>query len=780
MSFPLASLFHGDITIEVGCDTALYGFGDLAVGRDTTVTRNVTINGTQNGSSTGGALYIPNGGLSVGLNSYLAQNLTVMGTSYLQGTHIDTTNDGFSVSGGNSATVSVGNAVLIRSNTGTVTVTAAAASTIITSGANNPNAIQITATDSAGGVNVLTGGTGQLQLTAGTGGLQGTTSAGNLTLTANNGSGSFTVNSSAGNQNLSLIQNGVQDAGVIISAAGTNATVTAITLTTTNAAGNIAINNNGGLGTGSITTLTGSGGYTLTTNTGGAINLTAQAAASSFVVNSTSANQNLTIGVNGATDSQLILQSSGTNSTQAILIQTTNTAGGIFLTQPVSSLGAVIINTGSGGLSSTTQNGGGINLLANGASSSFINQTNAAAQDLTICVQGTSASKLILCSEGSGPQAILIQATNTTGNGGITQLAGGSIYINSSNGSTGINIGTLIPNTPVNIGSATSLTTINGNLDVRGVTTTYESTVVTIADNILVLNSMPTAGGDAGTAIKRYQLATDTCSIGAVVADIPDVTGTAQAGSNGSGIHTITLELADTAATTDYYAGWWIAITSGTGACQVRRIKAYNFTTKVATIYNTIDQTGILGNPTPIEGLNWTTVPDNTSVYALYPCFYIASIWDETLDQYSLVCSPDVSGQNIPIAHYINLQINNLVANAITAVTINGVTADIQITFNLTDNATTPVSLPTQFNYGVYILMIRPTASNNRCYAIFLIGRSNNASSCGQVVRIISAKGASAEQLDCQWSANAFPQVFYRPAPGIAGTTNYTAKIISV
>jgi hypothetical protein len=778
MSFPLASLFHGDITIETGCDTALYGFGDLAVARDTTVTRNVSINGTQNGSSGAGALYIPNGGLSVGLSSYLTQNLTVMGTSYLQDTHIDTTNGGFSVTGGNSATISVGNAILIHSNTGTVTVAAEAANTIITSGANNPNAIQITATNVQGGVNVLTGATGQLQLTAGTGGLQGTTSAGNLTLTANNGSGSFTVNSSAGNQNLSLVQNGVQDSGILISAAGNNATVTAISITTTNTAGNIAINNNGGLGTGSITTLTGSGGYTLTTNTGGAINLTAQAAASSFVVNSTSSNQNLTIGVNGATNSQLILQSSGTNSTQAILIQTTNTAGGIFLTQPPNSLGAVIINTGSAGLSSTTQNGGGINLLANGASSSFINQTNADGQNLTVCVQGTTASKLILCSQGTGPQAININSTGISG--GITQLASGTININTSNGTNGINIGTLIPNIPVNIGSATSLTTINGNLDVRGVTTTYESTVVTIADNILVLNSMPAGGGDAGTAIKRYQLATDTCSVGAVISDTPDVTGTAQAGSNAGGINTITLDSADTASSTDYYAGWWIRIVSGTGTCQVRRIKSYNFTTKVATVYNTADQTGVLGNPSPIEGLDWTTVPDNTSVYALYPCYYIASIWDEVLKQYSLVCSPDVSGQDIPIAHYINLQINNLVANAITAVTINGVTADIQITFNLTDNNTTPVSIPIQFNYGVYILMIRPTSSNNRCYGIFLIGRSNNASSCGQVVRIISAKGASSEQLDCQWSANAFPQIFYRPSPGVSGTTNYTVKVVTV
>lgn len=778
MSYPLASLFRGDITIESGCDTSLYGFGDFVGARDATLTRNVRINGTNNGTSSMGSLYIPNGGLNVGVDSYLNGILTVMSTSNLQTTLIDTTNGVFSVTGGNSATISVGNAVSIVSNSGIVSVISSVSSTIIQSGANNPNAIQLTATNVQGGINILTGATGQLQLTAGTGGLEGVTSAGNLTFTANNGNGSFTVNSSAGNQNLSLIQNGVQDAGILISAAGNNVTNTAITITTTNTAGNIAINNNEGLGTGSITTLTGSGGYVLTTNTGGAINLTAQAAASYFVVNSTASNQNLTIGVNGATASQLILRSSGINSTQAILIETTNTAGGIYLNQPPNSIGAVIIDTGSGGLSSTTQNGGGINLLANGASSSFINQSNANGQNLVISVEGTTASKLILSSQGTGPQAINILATGVSG--GINQLATGTININTSNGINGINIGTLIPNTAVNIGSGTSLTTINGNLDVRGTTTTYESTVVQIADNILELNSMPYGIGDAGIAIKRYQLATDICSIGAVTSDTPDVTGTAQSGSNVGGINTITLSSGDTATTTDFYAGYWIQIISGTGTCQARRIKSYNFTTKVATIYNTADQSGILSNPTPIEGLNWTTIPDSTSVYGLYPCAYIVSVWDELLKQYSLGCSPYTSSQSIPIAHYINLQINNLLANAITCNTINNTVADIQVTLNLTDNSSTPVSIPTQYNYGVYIILVKPTISTSRCYGIFLIGRTNSNSVCGQTIRLISAKGNSSEQLDIQWPANSFPQLFYRPSPGVSGTTNYSLKISTV
>ena len=37
MSAPAASLFHGDINIEVGCDTNLYGFGQLRVANNITI-----------------------------------------------------------------------------------------------------------------------------------------------------------------------------------------------------------------------------------------------------------------------------------------------------------------------------------------------------------------------------------------------------------------------------------------------------------------------------------------------------------------------------------------------------------------------------------------------------------------------------------------------------------------------------------------------------------------------------------------------------------------------
>ena len=62
-----------------------------------------------------------------------------------------------------------------------------------------------------------------------------------------------------------------------------------------------------------MTQLVGAGGYTLTTNTTGAINITSQGAGSNYIVKSAGNNQNMVVGLTNNTDSALILKSSGTN-----------------------------------------------------------------------------------------------------------------------------------------------------------------------------------------------------------------------------------------------------------------------------------------------------------------------------------------------------------------------------------------------------------------------------------------------------------------------------------
>lgn len=800
---PLASLFHGDITIETGCDTTLYGPGQLSVAN------NVTILGTANASgTTGGALSILNGGLSVHSDSYLGGILTVNSTSNLQTTFIDTTLGPLSVSGGNAFTVSVGGDVSLLTTSGNASLSASTGTTIISSGDNVSNAVQITATNNAGGgVTVLSGQSGGLTLTAGSGGIQGTASAGSINLTANNGSGSFIVNSSSANQNLTLAQYGTNvSSGVLISADGTGANGnSSVEILSKNTAGNITLQNNTS-GSGSINNNAGSGGFFVTTMTGGSIGLTANGANSYFYVNATGGSgQTLTVGVTGGNyaGNKLILSSNGTNPTQAVLIQTTNTAGGVMINQPVGSQGGVVIDTGSSGLAATTQVGGGINLTANGAASTFYNNTTAAGQNLTICVNGTSANSLILCSQGMGSQAIQLNSTGTSG--GIFATAAGAISINTSDATNGINIGTATT-VPIIIGTATNTTTVLGNLDVRGTTTTIESTVVQIIDNIIEINNGPSGTADGGVATKRYQPANNNC-LGDVVADVPDYHGSVVS-ATGTSITLSTTESTlggiPTTPSSNQFAGWWIKITTGTGACEVRRIKSN--TGAVFQIFTSADQTtvgSLIYNTVPPEGLDWNatdaasvpgTIPDNTSKYALYPCEWIISMWDSTSNRYVLVCSPMISISSAPpIAHYVDLQINNLYANAITATTINGVLADTQITFSLSDNSTALYELsPTNVGavsfpnpYGIYIVMVRPaTAQQTRCSAIFLIG-SLGGTACGQVVRIISVKGTTNEQLDMNWPANGgaftgYPCIQYRPAPGTASTTNYTIKVIAV
>lgn len=768
MSAPLASLFHGDINIETGSDQTLYGPGNL------NVANNALVSGTSNSTTPGTGALTVIGGLGVGADTHLGALLNVSSTSNLQTTFIDTSLGGFYVSGGNAVTVSVGGAVSLTSTGGNSSIISNNSS-IISGGLNSGNAVQIIASNAAGGVNVLSGQTGQLSLTAGSGGIQGLTSSGNINLTANNASGNFIVNSSAGNQNLTLSVLGATDSQLLLQSSGINTTLPAISINSSNNAGNIQITNNGGLGSGAITQLAGSGGYSVTTNTGGPVQITAQAAASFFVVNSTASNQNLTIGLHGTSNSSLILESAGTSSTQAILIRNTNTSGSILISQPANSSGKVEIDTGSSGLTAITQTGGGINLTSNGGISSFTNQTTMDNQNLTISVAGGTNSKLILSGSGTNNQAVQILATSTSG--GIYASAAGSVQINSSDNTNGISIGTL-SNVPIKIGGSTSTTTVYGNLDVRGVTTTVESTVVQITDNLLELNVGPTGSADAGVALKRYQSANNV-GTGDVVADTPENSP----GQLAQGGTTTSITLISTDSKPDnYYNGYWVKIISGTGANQIRRIKSYNATTKVATIYSTADQTGVLGNPIPVEGLDFATTPTTTSLYGLYPCEWIIAMWDSVANEYAIVCSPMMSGSATPvIAHYVNLHVNNITANAITATSINGATADVSSTFTLTDNNTTPVSLTgLPYNYGVYILLVRPTtAVGTRPFAIFVIGRSNNTST-GSVSRLTSVKGTSNDQIDAQWNASSFPQIFYRPAPGTNTTTNYTYKVISV
>ena len=766
-SVPLATLFHGDVTIEYGCDTASYGYGDLKVYRQGHIGIG---NSTESINASTGSLVVY-GGLGVTANSNLRGILTVSSTSNLQTTYIDTSLGVFSVSGGNAMTVSVNDTISLTS-TNIVS---------LNSSLNTKNAIQLNATNNLGGITLSSGQNSGVNISAGSLGIVGSSVLGPISLTANGGSGAFIVNALNDNQNLTLQINNNYNSGILIESAGTNFSIPALHFNTTYNTGNIYItNNSNGNSAGQINLFGGSSGINITSNTGGQINIIARDAASSFVINTVSDANDLTIGINGTTNSSLILHSEGTG-TDAILLETTN-ASGYILVQQATGSGGVNINTGSGGLNTITQNGGGINLTANGASSSFINQTTADNQDLTICVRGDTDSSLILCSDGKANDAIQINA-NT---GGINVFAAGTISINTSNTSSGINIGTL-NNVPVTIGTSTSTTTIKGNLDVQGTTTTYDSTIVQIADNIIQINNGPSGTADGGIAVKRWQSANDNCS-GDVISDTPEITGTVS-NINSTEI-VITSPSTPFSPDTGYYRGYWVTVRYGS-VCHVRRVKNWigNASGGTLTIFSTVDQDTVLGSPTPVEGLDLPNITVTNATFGLYPCHWVVSMWNEFEKEYSLVCSNFVSGDNdlnsssIPIAHYINLHVNNIIANALTINSINGTTADIQLSVTL-NHDTVPRDITNGHyypNYGVFIVLVKPTIETGTSpYAVFVIGRRNDPTNCGQVARIISVKGTNGEMLDMAWPTNSYPTIFYRPSPGTAGSTDYTVKLISV
>ena len=698
------------------------------------------------------------------------------GITNLTETHINTDNGPFTVTGANTATVQVGDVVNIKSINENVSIVSEIASLQLYGGLNSSRAVDIVASDVNGGISLLSGiNNGGISIVSGSGGITETTSNGNVVITANNGTGSFNVNTQSANQDLSINLNGYTDSQLKIISAGNNTTRTALYINTDHRNGNIQISNANGLGDGSISHLTGSGGYTVITNTSGQISMTSRGAGSSYIVDSSGYNQNMIVGVDNFTDSSLILKSAGTNVLNtALQIKTTSITGNISIEQPLLSSGKVSIYTGMGGLESTTQNGGSTVITTNAASSTFTNSTTTDGQDLNINVTGNTNSKVNIASSGTSNNAVTI----STSVGGILLDGNSGVQIESVDVTNGIQIARQTSNIPVHIGTTNSTTTIHGHLDVKGTTTTIESTVVTIDDNIVIVNNAPSGTGNGGLAVKRYQSANDSAQ-GDVVADIPDHSGVVQNGNN-----TLTaIHLSSSASNVDdYYSGWWVKITGGTGQDQVRRIKSYIGSTRIATIYSTLDQTTLLSNPTPVEGMDFSTIPDNTSTYSLYPCEFVMMIWDETLDEFAFVCSNLDPATNASFVHYSDLHINDLVANDLTVNNINGAPADITTVVNLNNNSTTPVTITDfPYTYGVYMIFVKPLEDNSRAHAIFTIGRVDSTSIHGTSIRIMSVKGVYNDQLDMQWPQNALPQIMYRPYPnGIGGTTNFKLKIVSL
>jgi hypothetical protein len=246
-------------------------------------------------------------------------------------------------------------------------------------------------------------------------------------------------------------------------------------------------------------------------------------------------------------------------------------------------------------------------------------------------------------------------ATSLSSGGGVTILGGASInkavYIGgntvfssttqSNDTSTGsvMMSGGLAVRKNLNIGGDTIIV---GNLTVQGTTTTISSTQTLLQDNIFVYNSGPAGTSDSGFLINRFQTENDTGN-GDIVSDIPSVTNTFP--SQSGAISTTAILHAAANSIDNFYNNWYIKITSGFSANQVRKITGYNGTTKTITVN------------TP-----WTTQnPASSDTFSLFNKPLIGMIYNEVNDRFHLTGTDSDPGiGNVNYTDEIDLYLKNI------------------------------------------------------------------------------------------------------------------------
>jgi len=157
---------------------------------------------------------------------------------------------------------------------------------------------------------------------------------------------------------------------------------------------------------------------------------------------------------------------------------------------------------------------------------------------------------------------------------------------------------------------------VTGNVTVNGTTTTVSSTEITIADNVIFVNSGPAASKNAGYASERYQAANQT-GTGDVVDDSACLVVTIADIGDQTGMTNVQVYLnTGASATDDYYVGMWIKTAVDNN---VRKITAYTGTTKIATVASAWSvqpaSNAALSIYTPFQGLIWNET-DNRFVMA--------------------------------------------------------------------------------------------------------------------------------------------------------------------
>ena len=377
---------------------------------------------------------------------------------------------------------------------------------------------------------------------------------------------------------------------------------------------------------------------------------------------------------------------------------------------------------------------------------------------------------------------------------------------NSTNGSGVFSGGVGIAKN-LNVGGALVVggsTTINGNLTVNGSRTEVKTTVITLQDNVILVNNGPSGSASSGLGMKRYQLANDFGAGDLVNNETPEHSGTAQAGA------TTTTFVMDTGASSlsGHYNGGWLLITAGTGTGQVRRINTYVGSTRTATIYTSADQATLASSP--VEGMDWSTVPDATSTFEVYTSQYVVMVHDEMTKelQFGTTAVNPVSDAVVNVRNYITMRAGtlrldkrayvdqidefhtdagvtvesvNIKDGNLTGVqSINGNLVDITQTVSLVDNdSSVTVPIPGTGTSGSYTFYVEDM-NNTGAYTV-IVAAGNNARG-GNVQRAVSVPGANSEALTVSWLPGGQPSLKFLtlPTTQTGATYTYNVKVVSV
>lgn len=197
---------------------------------------------------------------------------------------------------------------------------------------------------------------------------------------------------------------------------------------------------------------------------------------------------------------------------------------------------------------------------------------------------------------------------------------------------------------------------VTGNVTVNGTTTTVNSTVVNIDDNVIFVNSGPSGSKNAGYATERYQTA-NQAGTGDVVGDTAALVASFTDIGDQTGMSNVQVMLSGGSSTDDYYNGMWIKTAVDNN---VRRITDYDGTTKVATVASA-----------------WTNQPANNAALGIYTPFQ-ALMFNEADNRFVIArtAGPDASEA---ILDHMDLTVGTLRADdgiySTNGITLNNGTA---------------------------------------------------------------------------------------------------------